>query len=63
MTFRIKMGRQLYSEGKTFSAPVVAKKLNGYKVLNPDGNIAFLCLSDIDIISMSEDEKQMPVEL
>ena len=62
MTFRTKTGKGFVCEGKEFTAPVVARKLNGYKVLNPEGNIAFLCFEDIDIIEISDEEKNMPIE-
>lgn len=63
MRFRIKTGRGFGDEGKVFTAPIIAKKFNGYKVINPEGNECFLCFEDIDIVELSEDEKNLRVEL
>lgn len=64
MTFRIKTGRGFGDEGMVFTAPIIEKKFNGYKVLNFEGDdIAFLCFTDIDILELSEEEKQMKVTL
>jgi len=62
MTFTIKTDRGFVDSGKTYTAPVVARKFNGYKVINPDNEIVFLCNSDIDIVSISDDERKMPIE-
>lgn len=62
MTFRIKRGRGFVNEGETYTAQIVAKKLNGYKVINPSGNIVFLDFDSIDIIDISDAEKNTPLE-
>lgn len=61
MTFRIKQ-RQFNNDGAVYTAPVIAKKINGYKVLDPEGNVTFICNSDIDILEMSDDEKHISIE-
>ena len=61
MTFKIKTSRNFNNSGKVYTAPVVARKLNGYMVSNPDGNTTFICFDDIDVISISDDEKNMPI--
>lgn len=62
MTFKIKTGRGFCNEGEMYSAPVVARKLNGYKVMNPENEIEFVCSDDIDIVSISDEEKTIPIE-
>ena len=63
MTFKIKMGKHFVSEGKSFTTTIIEKKFNGYKVINPEGNEAFLCFDDIEIIELSEAEKNLKVTL
>ena len=66
MIFEIKEGRGFYDEGAVYTAPVIARKLNGYKVpaRNPeyDGQFAFLCFEDIHVLEISDAEKNMPIE-
>lgn len=62
MTFKIKESRNFVDSGEVHSAPLVAKKLNGYKVMNPEGEVVFLCNDDIEVISISEEERSMNVE-
>ena len=62
MRFMIKYGRQFSNEGVVYSAPVIARKLNGYKVINPDGDPTFICKDDVDVLEISEQEKGMPIE-
>lgn len=61
MKFRIK-NKQFVNDGAVYTATVVARKLNGYKVINPEGNVTFICLDDIDVLELSEAEKKMQVE-
>lgn len=61
MTFKIKESRNFNNSGEVYSAPVIARKLNGYMVLDPDKNPTFICFDDIDIINISDDEKNMPI--
>lgn len=62
MTFKIKESRNFNNSGIIYTAPVVSRKLNGYNVINAYGEIAFLCSSDIDILDISEEEKNKPIE-
>lgn len=61
MKFRIK-NKQFVNDGAIYSAMVVARKLNGFKVINPEGNITFICSDDIDVLELSEAEKKMQIE-
>ena len=61
MLFKIKE-KQFVNDGCVYSAEIVARKLNGYKVINPEGNITFVCFDDIDILQLSEKEKKLPIE-
>lgn len=63
MVFKIKPSRNFANSGEIYTAPVVARKLNGYKVLGEDGNVEFICSDDIDILEITADEKQMAIEL
>ena len=63
MTFYEKKGRGFYSELIVHTTQVVARKLNGYVVINDEGNRVFLCSDDIHILDISESEKNMPIEL
>lgn len=63
MVFKIKETRHFNSSGKVFSAPVIGRKLNGYIVVNDEGNNVFVCADDIDILEITADEKQMAIEL
>ena len=63
MTFRIRTDKQFNDGGMIFTTQIVAKKVNGYKVISPEGNVTFICNDDIQILSMSETEKNMPIEL
>lgn len=62
MTFKVKESRNFNNSGTIYTAKVVARKLNGFKVLNPDGDITFLDNGDIDVIEISDAEKEMPIE-
>lgn len=62
MTFRIRTDRHFNNGGETYTATVVAKKLNGYKVVNPEGEITFLCNEDIEVLSLTEEERNMKIE-
>lgn len=62
MTFKIKTGKGFNNEGEIYTTEVVARKLNGYKVINPEGNITFICFDDINIIDISNEEKNIPIE-
>jgi len=62
MKFKIKESRNFNNSGEVYSAPVVARKLNGYMVLTPEGGRTFLCFSDIDVISIADREKNMAIE-
>ena len=62
MKFKIREDRNFNNSGKVYTAPVVARKLNGYKVLNPDKEITFICSTDIQVLEISEEEKNMPIE-
>ncbi len=62
MKFKIKESRNFNNSGEVYEAPIVARKLNGYKVLDPNGNETFICISDIDILELSEDEKNIPID-
>lgn len=62
MTFEIKKSRNFNNSGAVYTAPVIARKLNGYKVMNAEGEIAFVCNSDINIIDISDEEKNMQIE-
>ena len=62
MKFKVKESRNFVESGKVFTAPVVARKLNGLKVRNPNGNVVFLPYEDIEIISISDEERNMNVE-
>lgn len=62
MVFKIKETRHFNSSGKVFSAPVISRKLNGYIVVNEEGNNVFVCTDDIDIISISDSERKMAIE-
>lgn len=63
MTFQIKTGKQFNNEGAVYTAPIVARKINGFKVIDDEGEITFICNEDIKVLSMSEAEKNMPLEL
>ena len=62
MTFRIRESRHFNNSGEVYTAPVIARKLNGYKVEGPDGEVTFICREDIEILEISEHEKNMPIE-
>lgn len=62
MKFKIKTGRGFGNEGKIYTAPVIARKLNGFKVKVDDNSVAFICTDDIEIIEISEQEKAIPIE-
>lgn len=66
MTFRLRAGRGFGDEGAVYTAPVIARKINGYKVPEPnpeyDGQFAFLVFEDIEILDISDEEKNMPIE-
>lgn len=62
MTFRVRKDRFFCNGGEVYTATVVARKLNGYKVLNPDGEPTFVCFDDIEILDVSDEEKNMPIE-
>lgn len=47
-------------KGKIYDVTILAKKINGYWTKNGD-SIAFICSEYIQIIEMSEEEKQMPI--
>lgn len=63
MKFKIKESRNFNNSGEIYTAPVVTRKLNGYKVLSEYGSVEFICSDDIDILEISADEKQMAIEL
>lgn len=62
MTFKIKESRNFNNGGAVYTAPIIARKLNGYKVLDPEGNATFICNDDIHILDISNEEKNMPIE-
>ena len=61
MKFEIAKGRGFNDEGQTFTARLIAKKLNGYIVEGIEGGEAFLPFEDIKVIEISNDEKQIGV--
>lgn len=63
MTFRIKTGKHFVNKGETYTTTIIEKKFNGYKVINPEGNIVFICFDDIEIIELSESETDLKVTL
>lgn len=64
MTFKVREDRNFYDSGKIYTVSVVAKKLNGYKVLFPGHEeVEFLCNSDIKILEMSDEERNLTIEL
>ena len=65
MTFKVREDRNLYDSGKIYTVSVVARKLNGYKVLFPghDDEVAFIPYSDVEILKLSDEEKTFPIEL
>ena len=62
MVFKIKPSRNFANSGEIYTAPVAARKLNGYIVVNEEGNNVFVCTDDIDIISISDSERKMAIE-
>lgn len=63
MKFKIKKGRHLCNEGEVYETTIIEKKLNGYKVLNPDNDITFITFDDIEILEISNKEKEIPISL
>lgn len=63
MKFRIKKGRHLCNEGETYETTIIERKLNGYKVLNPENNITFITFDDIEILEMTNNEKEISITL
>ena len=64
MTFRIREGKGFGDEGMTFTAPIIARKLNGYVVEGQSkDSTAFLQFEDIEILHLTEQEKALEVEL
>lgn len=62
MTFKVREDRNFNDSGKVYTAPVVARKLNGYMVLTPDKERWFLSFDDIKVLNISEEEKNLPIE-
>ena len=58
MIFKIKQ-KQFNNDGAIYSTKIVAKKINGYKVINPEGNETFVCFDDIEILELSEEEQNL----
>lgn len=64
MTFKVREDRNFNDSGKIYTVSVVAKKLNGYKVLFPGHEeVVFITYSDIKILEISDNEKNMLIEL
>ena len=64
MTFRIREGKQFVSGGQVFTAPIIARKLNGYVVEGQgEGTTAFLQFEDIEVIHLTDEEKEMRLML
>ena len=61
MVFRIKSGKGFNNEGEVYETEIVERKLNGYKVINPDKEITFITFDDIEIIELTEQEKNLPI--
>lgn len=63
MKFKIKHGRHLANEGEVYNTTITEKKLNGYKVMNPEGNETFICFDDITVLELTEEEKALSITL
>lgn len=61
MKFTVKSGMGFSDEGIVYNAPVIARKLNGFIVRWNDGTEGFVCKSDIDVIEISAEEKEVKV--
>ena len=63
MRFKTKKERNLNDRGEIiYDAKVIARKLNGYIVQNEsaDGE-TFICSDDIDVVEISEEEKNASI--
>ena len=56
MKFRLKKYKGFVDTEKVYDDKVVARKLNGY-IVNHNGEECFVCREDINIIEISEEEK------
>ena len=60
MKFRVK-NCTLCEYGKVFDGKVVARYVNGYKV-DIGNDVAFIPKSDMEILEISEEEKNFPIK-
>ena len=60
MTFKV-TANHCNDTGKIYSAPVVKKYINGYRVQTEDGEEMFLSMDAIKVISMTDEERVMKV--
>lgn len=62
MTFKV-VARLCNDTGVVYSAPMVRRYINGYGVLTDDGEEQFISADSIKVLSMTDEEREIKVEL